>query len=76
MKIYTLTYNDINTQDLSIFVDIIYDNFIELSEYPLLLHNKNEIEKNIKSKNSVIIVIMNDSNKMIGFLTSNIIKYF
>ena len=65
--------SDIEKQkDLSIFVDIIYNNFIELSEDNKLMHTKEKIEENLRNDNSVIIILMNDSNKIIGFLTGNI----
>lgn len=74
MKTHILTHKDICAQkDISLFVEIIYNNFIDLKVDDKLLHNKEEIEKNLRSKNSVIIIITNDSGEIIGFLTSNII---
>lgn len=73
MNIHILTYKDISKQkDLSLFVDIIYDNFIDLKVDYKLMHNKEDIEKNLRSENSVIIIITNNSDKIIGFLTANI----
>ncbi len=74
MKTHILTHGNIRSQtDLSLFIDIIYNNFIELKNISKLMHNKEDIEKNLRSTNSIIIIIMNDSNKMVGFLTSNLI---
>ena len=42
-KITVLTHNDLQQQDLSLFVDIIYNNFIYLADFPKLLHTKNNI---------------------------------
>lgn len=73
MKTHILTYDDITKQkDLSLFVDIIYNNFIDLKVDYKLMHNKEDIEKNLRSLNTVIIIITNDSDKIIGFLTSNV----
>lgn len=73
MKTHILTHKDISQQkDLSIFIDIIYNNFIDLKVDYKLMHNKEDIEKNLRSKNSVIIIITNESDKIIGFLTSSI----
>lgn len=73
MKTYILTHKDINLQkDISLFVEIIYNNFIDLKNNDKLLHNKEEIEKNLRSKNSVIIIFTYDSGEIIAFLTSNI----
>lgn len=74
MNTHVLTYSDIYVQkDLSLFIDIIYNNFEELSYNDKLLHNKEDIEKNLRSKNSVIVILTNDSDKMIGFLTANVV---
>lgn len=74
MKTNILTYKDICAQkDISLFIDIIYNNFIDLKVDDKLLHNKIEIKKNISSKNTVNIIITDDSNKIIGYLISNII---
>ena len=73
MKTHILTYKDISEQkDISLFVDTIYNNFIDLKIDYKLMHNKEDIEKNLRSLNTVIIIITNDSDKIIGFLTSNI----
>jgi len=67
-----MMYNDISKQkDLSFFVDVIFNSFIQLSRNKSLLHTKIQIEKNLRSENSVIILIMKEK-KIIGFLTGNI----
>lgn len=73
MSIIVLEKSDIMKQkDLSFFVDIIYNNFIELSYNEKLMHTRETIEKNLKDDNSIIIIMLNDNKKIIGFLTANI----
>ena len=46
METHILYANDIKNQDLTIFVKLIYNNFIELTEDTKLMHNKEKIEEN------------------------------
>jgi ribosomal protein S18 acetylase RimI-like enzyme len=67
--------NDIKKQDLSLLVKLIYNNFIELTEEDKLMHTPEKIEENLKADNSVIVVLTDKkSQKMIAFLTANIIE--
>lgn len=68
-----LLHDDIIKQDLTLFVDIIYNNFIELETQPKLLHNKDKILESLQSPNTVLIVIL-DKKTMAGFVLSEIIE--
>jgi ribosomal protein S18 acetylase RimI-like enzyme len=73
MSLIVFNKTDIAKQkDLSFFIDVIYNNFIELSREDKLMHTKQKIEENLKNDNSIIIIKMNDNNKIVGFLTANI----
>ena len=73
MSLLVLDKTDIAKQkDLSFFIDVIYNNFIELKYENKLVHTKEKIEENLKNDNSIIILKMNDDNKIVGFLTANI----
>jgi len=72
MKLHKLNSNDIKKQkDITLFVDLIYDNFIELSRYKKLLHTKEKIKENLLDNNSIVFIIM-DNNKIISYLIGNI----
>jgi GNAT superfamily N-acetyltransferase len=73
MSLLVLDKTDIAKQkDLSVLIDIIYNNFIELSNEDKLMHTKQKIEENLKSDSSIIILMLNNDKKIIGFLTANI----
>ena len=73
MKKTILYKTDIEKQkDLTLFVNIIYNNFIELSDDKKLMHTPEKIEESLRKDNSVIILFTNDDDKVIGFLTANI----
>ena len=75
MSIIILTKSDIAKQnDLSFFIQLIYNNFFELSENDKLMHTKEKIEENLKSDNSIIIIMLNSDKKIIGFITANIME--
>ena len=75
MSIIILTKSDIEKQkDLSFFIELIYNNFIELSKNDKLMHTKEKIKENLKSDNSIIIIMLNSDKKIIGFLTANIME--
>jgi ribosomal protein S18 acetylase RimI-like enzyme len=75
MDTNVLYANDIKKQDLSLFVKLIYNNFIELTEENKLMHTPEKIEENLKADNSVIVVLTDkNSQKMIAFLTANIME--
>lgn len=68
-----LLHDDIIKQDLTLFVDIIYNNFIDLVDEPKLMHNKEKILELLQSSNSVLIISMN-KNTMNGFILSEIME--
>ena len=73
MSLIVLDKTDIAKQkDLSFFIDVIYNNFIELSQEDKLMHTKEKIEENLKNDNSIIIFMLNNDKKIIGFVTANI----
>ncbi len=73
MSLIVLDKTDIAKQkDLSIFIDVIYNNFIELRNENRLMHTKQKIEENLKNDNSIVIIMLNDDKKIIAFLTANI----
>ena len=73
MSLIVLDKTDIAKQkDLSIFIDVIYNNFIELRNENRLMHTKQKIEENLKNDNSIVIIMLNDDKKIISFLTANI----
>ena len=73
MSLIVLNKTDIAKQkDLSFFIDVIYNNFIELSNEDKLMHTKEKIEENLKNDNSIIIIMLNNDKKITGFLTANI----
>lgn len=75
MEVLTLYPEDIKKQDLTIFIDLIYNNFIELSEEEKLMHTKEDIKKNLRADNSVILIVLDKKvNKIAGFLTANIME--
>jgi GNAT superfamily N-acetyltransferase len=75
METNILYANDIKKQDLSLFVKLIYNNFIELTEEEKLMHNHEKIEENLRADNSVIIVLTDKkTKKMTAFLTANIME--
>ena len=73
MSLIVLDKTDIAKQkDLSFFIDVIYNNFIELSHEDKLMHTKEKIEENLKNDNSIVIIMLNNDKKIIGFVTANI----
>lgn len=68
-----LLHDDIIKQDLTLFVDIIYNNFIELETQPKLSHNKDKILESLQSPNAVLILML-DKKTMAGFVLSEIIE--
>lgn len=73
MKLHKLNCNNIKKQkDITLFVNLIYDNFIELSRYKKLLHTKEKIKENLLDDNCVVLIVM-DNNKIISYLVGNIL---
>lgn len=50
-----------------ILIDVIYNNFIDLSDNPILMHNKNDINKVLSSPYIICLFITID-NKLMGYL--------
>jgi GNAT superfamily N-acetyltransferase len=57
-----------------IFTDLIYDNFIKISPYEQLKHNKNEIY-NLLSKSSHFFIVYMINNKILGYVLGEIIDF-
>ena len=69
--IQTLTYDKIKDQNLNIMTNMIYKQFIELAEEPMLKHSQRDILDTLTNKN-VVLVLLLDNNKMIGYVLSYI----
>jgi ribosomal protein S18 acetylase RimI-like enzyme len=54
----------------NILTDTIYNNFIYLTKFPELSHNKEEITKSVNSDGSLIYLIYDD-RKLIGYLVGD-----
>lgn len=70
-EITVLTYEDLQQQDLSVFVDIIYNNFIYLANFPKLLHTKNNIYDTLRDENVVVLLTFRediDCSKITSFI--------
>jgi ribosomal protein S18 acetylase RimI-like enzyme len=75
METIILYSKDIKNQDLTLFVKLIYNNFIELSNEDKLMHTPEKIEENLRSDNSIIIVMKDKkNNKISAFSTANIME--
>ena len=59
-KITVLTHEDLQQQDLSLFVDIIYNNFIHLADFPKLLHTKDNIYETLRNENVLVLLTFLD----------------
>ena len=57
-----------------IFTDLIYENFIKISPYEQLKHNKNEIY-NLVSKSSHFFIVYMINNKILGYILGEIIEF-
>lgn len=69
--ILTLTSKDLKNQDMTLLVNTIYKNFLELSPHPRLNHTKVEIQKTLESKGCVLFLILQD-NKIVAYLVGEI----
>lgn len=70
--IITLTAKDLKKQDVTLLVNNIYNNFLNLVSNPKLSHTKSEIWKTLNSVNVVLFLILHN-NKIIGYLLGKII---
>jgi ribosomal protein S18 acetylase RimI-like enzyme len=66
MKFIILRKADLKLQNLTLLVNTIYNNFIELEDIPLLSHNKETISANMY-KDSILILAM-ENDKICGYL--------
>jgi len=57
-----------------LFTDLIYDNFIKISPYEQLKHNKNEIY-NLLSKSSHFFIVYMINIKILGYVLGEIINF-
>lgn len=71
---FTIKLLNNSCKNISLFNNVIYNNFIELSEYPILKHTLEDINILLLSKNMRGFLIYNDDNKVIGYLFGEIIK--
>ena len=69
--IVTLTASNLKNQDMTLLVNNIYKNFLELSKDSRLNHNKVNIQKILDSKGVVLFIILQD-NKIIAYLLGEI----
>lgn len=56
------------TKDINFFADIVYKNFLHLSRYPKLKHNKKEIVRLLQSYDMVSYFVYNAENVLIAYL--------
>jgi ribosomal protein S18 acetylase RimI-like enzyme len=56
------------------FIDLIYNNFINLSKYPSLKHTKHDINKLLKSPGMRGYVTTVKNNKLLGYLIGEVIQ--
>jgi ribosomal protein S18 acetylase RimI-like enzyme len=73
MDFKILLHDDIIKQDLTLFVNIIYNNFIDLVDEPKLMHNKEKILEILQSYKSVLLVAL-DKKVMVGFVLGEILE--
>ena len=70
--IVTLTAANLKNQNLSLLINNIYKNFLELASDPKLNHTKSEIQKILDSDGVVLFLIL-DNNKIIGYLLGEVL---
>ena len=66
MKFITLRKADLKLQNITLLVNTIYNNFIELADMPILSHNKATISANMYKESILILCMLND--KICGYL--------
>ena len=69
--ILTLTSKDLKNQDITLLVNTIYKNFLDLATNQRLNHNRAEILKTLESKGGILFLILHD-NKIVGYLVGEI----
>jgi ribosomal protein S18 acetylase RimI-like enzyme len=70
-SIVALKYSDIQTQDINLLTDMIYRQFEDLSNQPKLKHTPRDIHNTLLNEN-VLLVLLMEKEKMIGYLLSYI----
>jgi ribosomal protein S18 acetylase RimI-like enzyme len=73
MKINIIDINKIKKSKCDIFTNVIYNNFIEIADEPMLKHTKDEIKKVFNSSNPQLYIIL-VKNKIASYLLGEIIK--
>jgi ribosomal protein S18 acetylase RimI-like enzyme len=63
-----------NRPNLNLFISSVFNNFIDLYDYPQLNHNKNEIVRLVNSEKFHGYIVF-FGNKIIGYLLGEIINY-
>lgn len=71
MNIEIILPDKLQSSNLNIFIDIIYDNFIELSNFSHLNHTKQQINTLLKSNNARVFLLLND-DKIISYVVGEI----
>jgi len=66
-KIIIQKFNNKNFKNIQDLTDVIYNNFIYLNQFPELIHNKNEIQRLLKSSTKSCY-LATYKNKLIGYL--------
>jgi ribosomal protein S18 acetylase RimI-like enzyme len=69
MEIKIVPRNMLKTANLTLLIETVYDNFINLSKHPKLNHTRENIKKILKSDNSYVIFIL-ENKKIIGYLVA------
>lgn len=64
MSFYIYNHDKLQKYNLSLFTNIIYSNFQELSHFPQLKHTRNDIHKLFKSEKTIVCLYI--VNKKIG----------
>jgi len=70
MKLLLYTSQQIKHNKLDVLTNIIYNNFIYLSQYKQVQHTQEYI-KNIFKSDDVILIIAYENNKIIGYLLAD-----
>ena len=73
MSIKIVTQSELEKTNIDLLINTIYVNFIDLSEFPELKHNKDEIKKLLMSPNvQLFLYIIN--KKIAGYMLGEIMK--
>lgn len=72
-KIVIISHDTLKNNNLKLFTDVIYKNFIHLSNNTELKHTKQEIYKVLKSNNAQVYLIMKNKS-IVSYLVGEITK--